>query len=161
LISIAQSLENVDALIGLARLAGPNETPEQKRQRDSQQERSISMLRNRIDEIERDIRVANLMFQSMEKKRLANFLNTLAWLMINTDSDPREALLLSRRSCSLDPQQSAFQDTLAHCFEKNGQVLQAFKTQLKAIKLEPHQLSLQRALNRFYEKAAKELPPGD
>jgi hypothetical protein len=119
------------------------------------------MLRNRIDEIERDIRVANLMFQSMEKKRLANFLNTLAWLMINTDSDPREALLMSRRSCSLDPQQSAFQDTLAHCFEKNGQVLQAFKTQLKAIKLEPHQLSLQRALNRFYEKAAKELPPGD
>jgi hypothetical protein len=158
LLSIAKSHENVDALIGLARLAGPDETPEQKRRRTTEQEESIRILRNRIEEIERDLRVANPMFQAMEQKRLANLLNTLAWLMTNTDSDPREALLLSRRSCSLDPEQSAFQDTLAHCFEKNGKHLQAFRTQIKAVRLEPHQLSLQRALIRFYEKAAKELP---
>lgn len=158
LLSIAKSHENVDALIGLARLAGPEETPEQKRRRTTEQEESIRILRNRIEEIERDLRVANPMFQAMEQKRLANLLNTLAWLMTNTDSDPREALLLSRRSCSLDPEQSAFQDTLAHCFEKNGKYLQAFRTQIKAVRLEPHQLSLQRALGRFYEKAAKELP---
>jgi len=148
----------VDALIGLARLAGPDETPEQKRRRTTEQEESIRILRNRIEEIERDLRIANPMFQAMEQKRLANLLNTLAWLMTNTDSDPREALLLSRRSCSLDPEQSAFQDTLAHCFEKNGKHLQAFRTQIKAVRLEPHQLSLQRALIRFFEKAAKELP---
>jgi hypothetical protein len=159
LLSIAKSHENVDALIGLARLAGPDETPEQVRQRVSEHNNSIRVLQNRIEEIERELRVSNPMFQAMEMKRLANLLNTLAWLMTNTDSDPRQALLLSRRSCSLDPEQSAFQDTLAHCFEKNGMHLQAFRTQIKAVRLEPHQLSLQRALVRFYQRAAKELPP--
>ena len=152
--SIALASDNVDALIGLA---GLSETPEEKKQRLAQQERCQSSLRNEIDAIDRDIRLANPMFQPMEKRRLANSLNTLAWLMINTEADPREALMLSRRSCNLVPDQSAYQDTLAHCLDKNGNPKEAFRTQIKALALEPHQLSLQRALIRFYDHAAKEL----
>ena len=152
--SISLASDNVDALIGLARLS---ETPEEKRQRLAQQEQCQSSLRNEIDAIDRDMRLANPMFQPMEKRRLANSLNTLAWLMINTQTDPREALMLSRRSCSLVPDQSAYQDTLAHCLDKNGNPKEAFRTQIKALTLEPHQLSLQRALAGFYEKAAKEI----
>lgn len=153
--SIDLAEESVDALIGLARL---NETPEQKRRRQTAQDKTVGSLRNQIEDMDRALRLANPMFQTIEKRRLANSLNTLAWLMINTDSDPQEALLLSRRSCSLVPDQSAYQDTLAHCLEKNQKYREAFRTQIKALTLEPHQLSLQRALVRFYEKAAKELP---
>ena len=110
--------------------------------------------------MDRDLRLANPMFQAMEKKRLANSLNTLAWLLINTDADKQEALMLSRRSCSLAPEQSAYQDTLAHCLEKNGKNREAFRTQIKALSLEPNQLSLQRALVRFYQLAAKDLNNG-
>jgi len=46
---------------------------------------------------------------------------------------------------------------LSHCLEKNGRYKEAFRTQIKALQLEPHQLSLQRALVRFYEKASKEV----
>lgn len=151
--SILLAADNVDALIGLAKL---QENSEQKRRRIAEQEQAISSLRNEIEAIDRDLRLANPIFQPMEKKRLANSLNTLAWLMANTDTDPREALLLSRRSCALSPDQSAYQDTLAHCLAKNGKYNEAFRTQIQALTLEPHQLSLQRALVRFYELAIKD-----
>ena len=155
--SIHLASDNVDALIGLAQLT---ESPEQKRRRLADQEQTVGALRNEIDGMDRDLRLANPMFQAMEKKRLANSLNTLAWLLINTDADKQEALMLSRRSCSLAPEQSAYQDTLAHCLEKNGKNREAFRTQIKALSLEPNQLSLQRALVRFYQLAAKDLNNG-
>jgi hypothetical protein len=155
--SIHLASDNVDALIGLAQLT---ESPEQKRRRLMDQEQTISALRNEIEGMDRDLRLANPMFQAMEKKRLANSLNTLAWLLINTDADKQEALMLSRKSCNLAPEQSAYQDTLAHCLEKNGKNREAFRTQIKALSLEPNQLSLQRALVRFYQLAAKDLNNG-
>ena len=155
--SIHLASDNVDALIGLAQLT---ESPEQKRRRLNDQEQTIGVLRNEIEGMDRDLRLANPMFQAMEKKRLANSLNTLAWLLINTDADKQEALMLSRKSCNLAPEQSAYQDTLAHCLEKNGKNREAFRTQIKALSLEPNQLSLQRALVRFYQLAAKDLNNG-
>ncbi len=155
--SIHLASDNVDALIGLAQLT---ESPEQKRRRLNDQEQTIGALRNEIEGMDRDLRLANPMFQAMEKKRLANSLNTLAWLLINTDADKQEALMLSRKSCNLAPEQSAYQDTLAHCLEKNGKNREAFRTQIKALSLEPNQLSLQRALVRFYQLAAKDLNNG-
>jgi tetratricopeptide (TPR) repeat protein len=151
--AIALEPDNVDALIGLAKMS---ETPEEKQRRLAEQEKTISLMRNEIEAIDRDLRLANPMFQAAEKSKLANSLNTLAWLMINTECDPREALMLSRRSCGLSPNQSAYQDTLAHCLDKNGKHRDAFRTQIKALSLEPHQLSLQRALVRFYQKAIEE-----
>jgi len=155
--SIHLASDNVDALIGLAQLT---ESPEQKRRRLMDQEQTVGALRNEIEGMDRDLRLANPMFQAMEKKRLANSLNTLAWLLINTDADKQEALMLSRKSCNLAPEQSAYQDTLAHCLEKNGKNREAFRTQIKALSLEPNQLSLQRALVRFYHLAAKDLNNG-
>jgi len=155
--SIHLASDNVDALIGLAQLT---ESPEQKRRRLNDQEQTVGALRNEIEGMDRDLRLANPMFQAMEKKRLANSLNTLAWLLINTDADKQEALMLSRRSCNLAPEQSAYQDTLAHCLEKNGKNREAFRTQIKALSLDPNQLSLQRALVRFYQLAAKDLNIG-
>ncbi len=155
--SIHLASDNVDALIGLAQLT---ESPEQKRRRLMDQEQTVGALRNEIEGMDRDLRLANPMFQAMEKKRLANSLNTLAWLLINTDADKQEALMLSRKSCNLAPEQSAYQDTLAHCLEKNGKNREAFRTQIKALSLEPNQLSLQRALVRFYQLAAKDLNNG-
>lgn len=148
--AIELSPENVDALIGLARLPENNE---QKAMRLQEQSQVVIMLRNEIEEIDRQLRLAAPMFQKSEKRRLATQLNTYAWLVANTEGDQQEALLMSRRACSLSPDRSALQDTLAHCYERQGNFDAAVRTQRKAVALEPHQPSLHRALKRFEEKA--------
>jgi Flp pilus assembly protein TadD len=142
--------ENVDALIGLARLP---ETNEQKTMRLQEQSQVVILLRNEIEEIDRQLRLAAPMFQKSEKRRLATQLNTYAWLIANTEGDQQEALLMSRRACTLSPDRSALQDTLAHCYERQGNFDAAVRAQRKAVALEPHQPSLHRALKRFEEKA--------
>ncbi len=142
--------DNVDALIGLARLP---ENDEDKQMRLQDQSEVVNALRNEIEGVDRDLRLAAPMFQTSEKRRLANQLNTFAWLVANTQGDQQEALLMSRRACALAPDRSAYLDTLAHCFEKQGDFEAALRAQRKAVAIEPHQPSLQRALKRFEEKA--------
>ena len=151
--AVELSPENVDALIGLARLPENNE---QKALRLQEQSQVVILLRNEIEEIDRQLRLAAPMFQKSEKRRLATQLNTYAWLVANTDGDQQEALLMSRRACSLSPDRSALQDTLAHCYERQGNFDAAVRTQRKAVALEPHQPSLHRALKRFEEKAKEQ-----
>ena len=142
--------DNVDALIGLARLP---ENDEEKQMRLQDQSEVVNALRKEIEGVDQDLRLAAPMFQKSEKRRLANQLNTFAWLVANTQGDQQEALLMSRRACALAPDRSAYLDTLAHCFEKQGDFESALRAQRKAVALEPHQPSLQRALKRFEEKA--------
>jgi tetratricopeptide (TPR) repeat protein len=142
--------DNVDALIGLARLP---ENEEEKQMRLQDQSEVVNALRKEIEGVDQDLRLAAPMFQTSEKRRLANQLNTFAWLVANTQGDQQEALLMSRRACALAPDRSAYLDTLAHCFEKQGDFESALRAQRKAVALEPHQPSLQRALKRFEEKA--------
>lgn len=148
--AVELSPENVDALIGLSRLP---ENEEQKKMRLQEQSQIVILLRNEIEEIDRQLRLAAPMFQKSEKRRLATQLNTFAWLIANTEGDQQEALLMSRRACTLSPDRSALQDTLAHCFERQGNFEAAVRAQRKAVALEPYQPSLHRALKRFEEKA--------
>jgi tetratricopeptide (TPR) repeat protein len=82
-------------------------------------------------------------------ERLANSQNQVAWLIANTTGDAQWALEMSQRSLIARPDSAAYMDTLAHCYFRMQQYDLAVIAQRQAIKLEPNQLSLQRALERF------------
>ena len=142
--------DNVDAIIGLYRLNDPSDEATQERKRIHQ--RVASALRQEIDARERDLRRENPRFQATEQRSLANQMNTLAWLITNTEGNFEEALHLSRKACSLEPGRSAYLDTLAHCYATLQRYREAVEQQRKAVALEPHQPSLVNALKEFEAK---------
>lgn len=154
--SVLLSSENVDALIGLYRL---NENDEQKEQRLKLQESVTLQLRNQIDGIERELRQVNPRFLATEQRRLANSINTLAWLLANTEGNKDEALHLSRKACSLLPNRAAYLDTLAHCYAALGRFREAVQQQRRAVELEPFQPSLTKTLLDFEAKAQTQNAP--
>ncbi|MBL8825968.1 MAG: tetratricopeptide repeat protein [Planctomycetaceae bacterium] len=81
--------------------------------------------------------------------------NQLAWLIGNTEGDYQEALRCSQKSLELRPNTAAYLDTLGRCYFAVGDLDNAIKSQLQAIKLEPHSGLMQRQLKQF-EKAKAE-----
>jgi tetratricopeptide (TPR) repeat protein len=148
--SIELSQENVDAIIGLYRLDLSGDGALQERRKI--QQRVANELRQEIDARERDLRRDNPRFQATEQQSLANQMNTLAWLIANTDGNKEEALHLSRKACAISPNRSAYLDTLAHCYASLDRYREAVEQQRKAVALEPHQPSLVKALERFENK---------
>jgi tetratricopeptide (TPR) repeat protein len=145
--SIELAQDNVDAIIGLYRLSDSNESDQQERRKT--QQRVASSLKQEIDLREQALKQENPRFQATEQRSLANQMNTLAWLIANTEGNFEEALFLSRRACALAPNRSAYLDTLAHSYAALGRYHEAVEQQRKAVALEPHQPSLVRALQRF------------
>ncbi len=84
--------------------------------------------------------------------------NQLAWLIGNTEGDYQEALRCSQKSLELRPNTAAYLDTLGRCYFAVGDLDNAIKSQLQAIKLEPHSGLMQRQLKQF-EKAKAEKKP--
>jgi hypothetical protein len=146
--------ENVDALIGLHRLA---DLEPADRQEVLELQRSIvDKLRKEIEDGQRSLRQENPRFQATLERSLANQMNTLAWLLANTDGNFEEALFFSRRACALEPNRAAYLDTLAHSYAALGRFSEAVEQQKRALGLEPHQPTLQRALQRFETKLAEQ-----
>ncbi|OHB71535.1 MAG: hypothetical protein A2V70_08170 [Planctomycetes bacterium RBG_13_63_9] len=78
--------------------------------------------------------------------------NQLAWLVGNTEGDFDEALKYSKNSIELNPDYSGYYDTLAHVYFGKGDYENAYKTQLKAVELEPHSGLIVRKLELFRKK---------
>jgi tetratricopeptide (TPR) repeat protein len=151
--AIELSQENVDALIGLYRLP---ETDEQKDQRKTLQKQITLSLRSEIDARERELKRDNPRALATEQRALANQMNTLAWLMTNTEGNLDEALFFSRKACSLENNRAAYLDTLAHCYASLKRYREAAEQQRRAVALDPFQPSLQKALALFESKAAEQ-----
>jgi tetratricopeptide (TPR) repeat protein len=152
--SIELSQENVDAIIGLYRLADSSDQSAQERR--GIQQRVTSVLRQEIEASERDLRRENPRFQATDQRALSNQMNTLAWLITNTEGNFEEALHLSRKACAIAPNNSAYLDTLGHCYASLNRYREAVEQQRKAVAIEPHQPSLVRALELFESKLAEE-----
>jgi len=150
--AIELSQENVDAIIGLYRLP---ETDEQKDQRKTLQKQITLSMRSEIDARERELKRDNPRALATEQRALANQMNTLAWLMTNTDGNLDEALFFSRKACSLE-NRAAYLDTLAHCYASLKRYREAAEQQRRAVALDPFQPSLQKALAIFESKAAEQ-----
>ena len=150
-----QSIEilpaNVDAIIGLYKL---KETEELQSLRREKLKHSVTELRTEIRRYDEFLKKYNSEFVESFFDRLANNLNSLAWLIANTEGDFGEAVLLSRRACLLDPDHAEYLDTLAHCYFAAGKWKDAVEQQRKACELKPHHPDLKRALSRFEEKLA-------
>lgn len=155
--SIELSQENVDAIIGLYRLADSSDQAAQERR--GIQQRVASELRQAIEASERDLRRENPRFQATDQRALSNQMNTLAWLITNTEGNFEEALHLSRKACAISPNNSAYLDTLAHCYATLNRYREAVEQQRKAVAIEPHQPSLVQALELFETKLAEEAIP--
>lgn len=150
--AIELSRENVDAIIGMYRLP---ETDEQKEQRNTLQKEITRSLRSEIDARERELKRDNPRALATEQRALANQMNTLAWLMTNTEGNLEEALYFSRKACSME-NRAAYLDTLAHCYASLKRYREAAEQQRRAVALDPFQPSLQKALALFEAKAAEQ-----
>lgn len=155
----AKSIEifpsNVDAIIGLYKL---KETDELKSLRREKLKLSVAELRSEIRKYDDFLKKYNSEYVETFFDQLANNLNSLAWLIANTEGDFGEAVLLGRRACLLDPDHAEYLDTLAHCYFAAGKWKDAVEQQRKACELKPHHPDLKRALSRFEEKLATSQP---
>jgi len=75
----------------------------------------------------------------------------------NTGGDVGKALRYSKRSLELSFDSPSYLDTLAHCRAAAGDIAGAERTQLLAVRLEPHTVTIRRNLDRF--RAIKRQPP--
>jgi len=89
----------------------------------------------------------------------ANALNEHAWLAANTDGDAERAIRYSKRSLALSFDNPSYLDTLAHGQALAGQFERAIRTQSVAARLEPHNRTIRRNLERFRGMAAQPRAP--
>lgn len=153
ILSLDSSEENVDALIGLYKL----ETgPELQAKRRDRLRATVTRMKDGIRKYDQFLRegAGNDYFQTFSLQ-LANELNSLAWLIANTEGDFGEAILMSRRACSLNPDHAEYLDTLAHCYFAAGKWKDAVEQQQRALSLKPHHPDFQRALAKFQAKLAE------
>ena len=85
----------------------------------------------------------------------ANGYNEYSWLVANTEGDIRKAIRYSKRSLEHAFDTSSYLDTLAHCRAAAGDLRAAVRTQLLAMRQEPHNPAIRRNLAQF-EKALAE-----
>jgi tetratricopeptide (TPR) repeat protein len=79
----------------------------------------------------------------------ANGYNEYAWLVANTEGDIGKALRYSKRSLEFSFDSPSYLDTLAHCRAASGDAAGAERTQLLAVRQEPHNVTIRRNLERF------------
>jgi Flp pilus assembly protein TadD len=78
-----------------------------------------------------------------------NGYNEYAWLVANTEGDVGKALRYSKRSLELSFDSPSYLDTMAHCRAAAGDAAGAERTQLLAVRQEPHNVTIRRNLERF------------
>lgn len=105
--------------------------------------------------VEQELDASAQKIQEMEKnhelsgKAAANQLNQFAWLAANTQRRLEEALDFCRQALKIVPDTPGVTDTLAAVYFAKGDYETAFRTQLKAVQLDPLELELQQNLERI------------
>jgi hypothetical protein len=123
--------KDVDALIGLYTL--PDNSPEQRADAAARVKRALKQIENEIQALPDD----------------ANGYNEYAWLVANTEGDLQKATRYSKTSLVKSFDSSSYLDTLAHCHAAAGNKDLAVRTQLLALRQEPHNRTIRRNLDRF------------
>jgi tetratricopeptide (TPR) repeat protein len=113
---------------------------------------SIDRHAAQLPKLEQSARSKSPTDSATARLQYANTLNTYAWLLVCTDRELENALLLSRQACQLQPITAAYLDTLARCCFKTGRVDEAIRIQKRAMSIEPHTREIARALEEFTSK---------
>ena len=131
----------VDALIALYEISAGE--PEQRAEATARVERALDRIENEIQALPDD----------------ANGYNEYAWLVANATGDLRKAVRYSKKSLDLSFDNPSYLDTLAHCQFAAGDHAAAVRTQALAQRLEPHNRTIRRNLERFRSHANPPVRP--
>ena len=148
-LSIELSPVNVDAIIGLYRLSLSESDSDLRR---NKLVKIIAFLRSKIREGDEFRKNSSSSDHASHTEKLANFCNTLAWVIANTEGNKEEALYLGRKACTLSPEKAEYFDTLAYCYAAMDRYQDAVQQQRLAVELKPHHPELVKALHRFEAK---------
>jgi tetratricopeptide (TPR) repeat protein len=147
--SIGHSSDNVDALIGLYKISM---SEKEQAKRLAKLREITSEIRVEIRETSEALKTSSSIEHSFYRSKLANHCNTLAWVVANTEGSKEEALFLSRKACTLNPESAEYLDTLAHCYAAMGKYQDAVQQQRRAVEIKPHHPELKKALYSFETK---------
>lgn len=150
--ALQASKENVDAILGMYRL-DLNEADQLER-RNLQQE-SVARLSKLVKDLEKFIKDRPAFNSGGYSLELAIQLNSLAWLIANTEGDYLKALSYAQQACQLAPRSPEFLDTLSHAHFAVGNIQEAVEIQRRAIKMMPHVPEFHRALTKFEAKLSE------
>ncbi len=139
----------VDVFIGLYRVCRTEEERAQWREKSS---KMTTEIRNAIRKHESDLKRSDPRAIANIEQELAKDLNMMAWLIANTEGNAEEAVIMSRRACTIVPDNASLVDTLAHCYFAVGKYAEAVEQQKRAVSLAPHQPDLKVALAKFEKK---------
>jgi hypothetical protein len=131
----------VDALIALYETSAGE--PAQRAEATARVERALERIENEIHALPDD----------------ANGYNEYAWLVANATGDLRKAMRYSKKSLDLSFDNPSYLDTLAHCQFAAGDHAAAVRTQARAQRLEPHNRTIRRNLERFRSHANTPVRP--
>jgi len=129
--SLRAYAKDVDGLIGLYTL--PDNTPVQKADAVARIRRALEQIENEIQAVPDD----------------TNGYNEYAWLVANTEGDIQKATRYSKLSLVKSFDSSSYLDTLAHCQAAAGNKAAAVRTQMLALRQEPHNRTIRKNLARF------------
>ena len=138
--SLAAHPKDVDSLIAWYRLG--DEDPTQRADAAARITRALEHIDEEIQAVPDD----------------PNSYNEYAWLVANTEGDVGKAVQYSKRSLELSFDSPSYLDTLAHCRAAAGDVAGAVRTQLLAVRQEPHTVTIRRNLDRFQAARSKRSP---
>ena len=129
--SLAVHPKDVDSLIAWYRLAGAE--PKRRSEAAARVARALEQIDEEIQAVPDD----------------PNGYNEYAWLVANTEGDVGKALRYAKRSLELSFDSPSYLDTLAHCRAAAGDLSGAERTQLLAVRQEPHNITIRRNLEKF------------
>ena len=132
---------DVDALIALYEISAAD--PGQRAEATARVTRALERIEDEIQALPDD----------------ANGYNEYAWLVANTTGDVRKAMRYSKKSLEISFDNPSYLDTLAHCRFAAGDHAAAVRTQAIAQRLEPHNRTILRNLERFRSHASAPARP--
>ena len=100
---------------------------------------------------ERLARAVNREQRRTQEARLALACNQLAWLLGKCESNPDEAVTLSRRSLELEPNNPMYLDTLGRAYFSAGKISQAIAAQRRAVERSPFDRQMANQLEEFQQ----------
>ncbi len=152
---------DADVLIAMKRL--PNGDAAWREKTKQLIDKAAGHFRGEVENYERQAaRAPNEPIREWAHRQLATNCNQFAWLVgntaeINQPALQDEALLRSKKSLELRPDEGGYLDTLGRCYFAKGDLENAVRVQRRAVEMEPHSLQIQRQLAEFEDalKATK------
>lgn len=151
--ALAVDTENIDIVIALYRVADDDDAWRKKV--DKLLAAHVQRIDSRLKALEQALQTRDGEIQTLVRQEFAQKNNEYAWLVGNTVGDYQKAVACSQKSLELDPDNWAFQDTLARCYYAVGDYKLAIHYQKLAVEQAPYLQQMRRQLKLFEDALAE------